>query len=99
MVKLIILFTMMPLLSCTRKPVADTMMIHGKIITVDGHFTIAEAVAIKAGKIIAVGTTREIGWLAERWFSRKGIDTVRAIRAGGACRGVPGIGIGWFYHR
>ncbi len=66
MSKLIILFTMMSLLSCTRKPVADTMMIHGKIITVDDHFTIAEAVAIKAGKIIAVGTTREIDQFAGR---------------------------------
>jgi len=35
---------------------ADTVLLHGKIITVDPQDSIAEAVAIKDGKIIAVGT-------------------------------------------
>ncbi len=45
-------------------PSADLILLHGKIITVDQHFTIAEAVAIKGDKIIAVGTNNEISKLA-----------------------------------
>lgn len=35
---------------------ADTILINGKIITTDANDSIAEAVAIKAGKILSVGT-------------------------------------------
>lgn len=56
----IFLLTIMSLLSCNQKQIADTIFIHGKIITVDKNFTVAEALAIKADKIIAVGATREI---------------------------------------
>jgi predicted amidohydrolase YtcJ len=41
-------------------PKADIVLVHGKVITVDGHFTIAEAIAIKDGKIIGVGSNEEI---------------------------------------
>src|SRR5438045_253023 len=41
-------------------PVADLILFNGKIITVDRRFTIAEAVAIKKDRILAVGTDREI---------------------------------------
>ena len=48
-------------LSCTPavEP-ADTVLLNGKIITVDNEFSIYEAVAVKNGKIMAVGNTREI---------------------------------------
>ncbi len=39
---------------------ADKIFINGKIITVDQQNTIAEAVAIKDGKILAVGSNEEI---------------------------------------
>lgn len=43
------------LLSCNRKEKADAVFFNGKIYTVDSAFTIAEAMAVKDGKIIAVG--------------------------------------------
>jgi predicted amidohydrolase YtcJ len=38
----------------------DLVLTNGKIITVDSHYSIAEAVAVKNGKIAAVGTRDEI---------------------------------------
>lgn len=40
--------------------IADKIFINGKIITVDAKNTIAQAVAVKDGKIIAVGTVNDI---------------------------------------
>ena len=39
---------------------ADLLLINGKIVTVDEKFTIEEAVAVKDGKVMAVGSTKEI---------------------------------------
>ncbi|MBW1780253.1 MAG: amidohydrolase [Deltaproteobacteria bacterium] len=39
-----------------QNPTADTILKNGKIITIDAKDTIAQAVAIKNGKILAVGT-------------------------------------------
>lgn len=39
---------------------ANTILINGKILTVDQDFTIAEAIAIEGDKIIAVGTNEDI---------------------------------------
>src|SRR5438105_6668768 len=47
-------------------PSADLIFLNGKIVTVNQHFTIAEAVAIKKDKIIAVGSNNEIRKLAGR---------------------------------
>ncbi len=47
-------------------PSADLILLNGKIVTVDQNFTIAEAVAIKQDKIIAVGSNNEIRKLAGR---------------------------------
>jgi predicted amidohydrolase YtcJ len=38
----------------------DLVMFNGNIITVDGNFSIAEAVAVKGGKIIGVGSNTDI---------------------------------------
>lgn len=43
---------------------ADTVLYDGKIVTVDADFRIAQAVAIRDGKFIAVGTDRDIRALA-----------------------------------
>jgi len=39
---------------------ADTLLVNGKIITVDDRFTIAQGVAIKGQRIVAVGRTGQI---------------------------------------
>ena len=39
---------------------ADTVLVNGKIVTVDDRFAIAQALAIKAARIIKVGTNAEI---------------------------------------
>src|SRR4051794_31649706 len=38
----------------------DLIVYHAKIYTVDKGFSTAEAMAVKAGKIVAVGTTNEM---------------------------------------
>jgi len=43
---------------------ADSIYVNGKIITVDAKNTVAEALAVKDGKILAVGATGEIRELA-----------------------------------
>ena len=43
---------------------ADLILSNGKIITVDERFAIAQAVAIRGERIVAVGTTQEIIRLA-----------------------------------
>src|SRR5205809_5035822 len=42
----------------------DLILTNGKIITVDERFTIAQAVAVKADRVVAVGATSEISQLA-----------------------------------
>jgi predicted amidohydrolase YtcJ len=39
---------------------ADTLLLNGKVVTVDKSFSIAQAVAIKDGKFIAVGANKDI---------------------------------------
>jgi predicted amidohydrolase YtcJ len=39
---------------------ADLVIINGKVITVDKHFSIKQAVAVKDGKIVAVGKDKEV---------------------------------------
>jgi len=40
---------------CLAAEPADLLLIHGKVITVDDQFTIGSAVAVKGGRIVAVG--------------------------------------------
>jgi predicted amidohydrolase YtcJ len=42
----------------------DVILTNGKIITVDERFTIAQAVAIRGERVVAVGTSQEIGQMA-----------------------------------
>jgi predicted amidohydrolase YtcJ len=51
-------------MSLNPQATADLVLIDGKIITVDPHDKISEAIAIRDGKILATGTTAEIRKLA-----------------------------------
>ncbi|MDB5686387.1 MAG: amidohydrolase [Rhizorhabdus sp.] len=48
----------------------DLLLIHGKVLTVDPHFSIASAVAVKDGKVIAVGGED----LAKRYEAKWTVD-------------------------
>src|SRR5262249_41935276 len=39
---------------------ADTILVNGKIVIVDDRFTIAEALAIRGGRIVAVGSAADV---------------------------------------
>jgi predicted amidohydrolase YtcJ len=39
---------------------ADLVLVGGRVLTVDAHDTQAEAIAVRQGRIVAVGTTRDI---------------------------------------
>src|SRR6202050_5553245 len=47
-----------------QQPAPDLILTDGKIITVDERFTIAQALAIKGTRIVAVGTNQEMAQLA-----------------------------------
>jgi predicted amidohydrolase YtcJ len=47
-----------------QRPAPDLILSNGKIITVDNRFAIAQAVAVTADRIVAVGTNQEIAQLA-----------------------------------
>ena len=51
--QLIVLITFLFLLSCSQKQKADLLVYNATIYTVDSSFSIAEAMAIKDGKIIS----------------------------------------------
>jgi predicted amidohydrolase YtcJ len=55
------LAVIMIIAGCGQKPVnTDLIITNGVIYTVDSAFTIAEAMAVNEGKIVATGTTKEI---------------------------------------
>src|SRR5262245_40621183 len=47
-----------------QQPGVDVILLNGKIVTVDDRFTIAQALAIRGERIVAVGSTQEIARLA-----------------------------------
>jgi len=47
-----------------QQPTADVVLTNGKIITVDNKFTIAQAVAIRGDRFVAVGSNADINKLA-----------------------------------
>ena len=46
--------------SCGKMPIADLVLINGKIATVDKDFSIKESVAVKGGNIVFVGSNDNI---------------------------------------
>jgi len=57
-----LLLAMMPLQAA--EPPADRVLVNGNVLTVDAHDSVAEAIAIRDGRIMAVGATAEIEALA-----------------------------------
>jgi predicted amidohydrolase YtcJ len=47
-----------------QQPAADLILTNGRIVTVDERFTIAQAVAVRADRIVAVGSNQEVGKVA-----------------------------------
>lgn len=63
----LILFALVfSLAACVMEDPADLIIVNGKILTLDPQFTMAEAVAIKDDKILAVGSNSDIRKLADR---------------------------------
>lgn len=59
------------LTACHSKLPVDLLIYNGTIYTVDSAFTKAEAVAVKGGKIVAVGTSRD---MQNKYVAQKNID-------------------------
>ncbi len=72
MKKLIYILSILIFISCTKtndyQP--DLILVNGKILTVDKNFSVAEALAIKNDKFIAVGSNAEITKLAGNFTIR-----------------------------
>ena len=56
-----------------QQPAADFLLTNGKIITVDDRFIIAQAVAFRGDRIVAVGTNQDVARLASRSAAESGI--------------------------
>jgi predicted amidohydrolase YtcJ len=56
--------TAIALMPAQTPPAADLVLINGHVVTVDARFSVAEAVAIRSGRFVAVGTTADIKRLA-----------------------------------
>src|ERR1700724_1360351 len=56
--------SLLSVLSAYAEVPADLILTHGKILTVDTKDSVAQAVAIRQGKIIAVGSDQQIQALA-----------------------------------
>jgi predicted amidohydrolase YtcJ len=69
-------------IATAQTPVADTVLINGKVVTLDDKSSVVQAVAIRAGRIQAVGSNEEIRKLA-------GPDT-RVVDVGGRTV-IPGL--------
>ena len=59
-------------ISCSnsKKEKADLVIINGKVLTIDKDNPMAQAIAIKDERIIAVGTTREISGMIDKSLTR-----------------------------
>jgi len=69
--RLFILIAGIHLFSCKQKTSVDLIIEHGSIYTVDSAFSMAEAMAVKEGKIVAVGNNKDI---LKTYEAKKNID-------------------------
>nr|HMS64595.1 amidohydrolase family protein [Ignavibacteria bacterium] len=71
-IRTLLLFTLIVFFSCGEKP--DIVYTNGKIYTMDENNTVVEALAIKNGKILETGSSKEIGekYNSEEVFDLKG---------------------------
>ena len=74
-------------------PAPDTVLFNGKIITVDDRFSIAQAVAIRAERISAVGTNEAITKLAGPSTRRISVIASRAVCPIASNRSLPSGGM------
>ena len=58
------LLLLAPLLSVAQSEQADLILLHGQILSVDAHDTVAQAIAIRGGVIVGVGSDAEVQALA-----------------------------------
>ena len=58
-VRFIAMLSLLPMLAATAQP-ADLVVTNGRIVTVDERFSIHEALAVRDGRILAVGSDREV---------------------------------------
>jgi predicted amidohydrolase YtcJ len=70
LITLLSIITMITACSNSKKEKADLVIINGKVITIDKDYPMAQAIAIKGEKIIAVGTTREISGMIDKNSTR-----------------------------
>src|SRR5690242_21937633 len=59
-----LVFFAVPLLAMAQAPAPDLILVGGKIITIDAHDSSAEALAVTAGRISAVGPSAQVRALA-----------------------------------
>lgn len=64
-------FITMFIMSCKMQQPVDMLLLNGKIYVVDSVFSMAEAVAVKDGKIVEVGTTKQ---LMQKYKAKESID-------------------------
>jgi len=69
--RLFILIAGIHLFSCKQKTSVDLIIEHGSIYTVDSAFSMTEAMAVKEGKIVAVGNNKDI---LKTYEAKKNID-------------------------
>src|SRR5580765_113400 len=60
---LVVILTLL-VATTTHAQTADTILVNGKIVTVDAPSSVREAIAIRGGKIVSVGTSAEVRKLA-----------------------------------
>lgn len=73
-IKTLVLLLLLTIYSCGDKP--ETLYINGKIYTMDGSNSVVEAIAIRQGKILEVGSTKEI---TEKYSSDDVFDLKGAV--------------------
>ena len=77
----VFIFSLFAAASLLRAQAPDTVLLNGKIITVDERFTVAQAVAIRGDRFTAVGTNQQISALAGPDTRRVDLDS-RAVVPG-----------------
>jgi len=60
----VVCWAVVPAAQTPATTLADLVLTNGKIVTVDERFTIAQAIAVKGERIVAVGTNQDISRLA-----------------------------------
>ncbi|HHE55556.1 MAG TPA: amidohydrolase, partial [Caldithrix abyssi] len=55
-----ILMALFAFTGCKKGPIADLVLLNGKVVTLDAHNTIAQALAVKGDRILAMGDNEQI---------------------------------------